>query len=92
MMFSKNNPQIEAVLNLCNGTSTEYVPTPSLRSIQADLLIGLRQFKNSVRWKEFWVIRNDVMEEPSSEEEEEEFDKEGLGNQLRPKSKGAFGG
>ena len=32
------------------------------------------------------------MEESSFEEEEEEFDKEGLGTQLRPKSKGAFRG
>ena len=32
------------------------------------------------------------MEETSSEEEEEEFDKEGLGTQLRPKSKGALRG
>ena len=29
------------------------------------------------------------MEESSSEEEEEDFDEEGLGTQLRPKSKGA---
>ena len=32
------------------------------------------------------------MEATSSEEEEEEFDKEGLGTQLRPKSKGEFRG
>ena len=32
------------------------------------------------------------MEATSSEEEEEEFDKEGLGTQLIPKSKGAFRG
>ena len=93
MMFDKNNPQIEAVLNICNGTSTKYVPAPSRRSIQADLLIGLRQFKNSVRWKEFWIRNKNVdMEETSSEEEEEEFVKEGLGTQLKPKSKGAFRG
>ena len=92
MMYNKMNPQIEAFLNLCNGTLTKYIPAPSLRSIQADLLIGLRQFKNSVRWKEFWVKRNGVMEESSSEEEEKDFDKEGLGTQLRNKSKGAHKG
>ena len=90
MMSDKNNPQIEAVLNLCNGTFTKYAPAPSRRSIQAYLLIGLRQFKKSVRWKEFWVKRNVVMEESSSEDEGEEFGKEDMGTQLIPKSKGAF--
>ena len=32
------------------------------------------------------------MEESIPEDEEEEFDKEGLGTQLRPKSKGAHNG
>ena len=91
MMFDDNNPQIEVVLNFCNGTSTKYIPAPSHMSIQTDLLIGLRQFKNSVELEEFWVKNiNVVMKESSSEEEEEDLDKEDLGTQLRPKSKGAF--
>ena len=65
----------------------------SRRSIQANILIGLRQFKIYVRWKEFWVKNiNIVFEESSSEEEEQEFDKEVLGIQLRPKPKGEFRG
>ena len=57
------------------------------------LPIGLHQFKNSVRWKEFWVKNiNIIMEESISKEEEEEFDKEGLGTQFRPKSKVLFRG
>ena len=50
-----NIPSTEAVLHLVNGTSNKYVPAPSCRLIQADLLIGIRQFKNSVRWKEIWL-------------------------------------
>ena len=70
MMVNENNPQMEAVLNLCNGTSTKYVPVPSRRSIQTNLIIGLRQFKHSVRWKEAWVKNGDgIMKESSSEEE-----------------------
>ena len=65
----------------------------SRRSIRANLLIGLLQFKIYVRWKEFWVKNiNIVFEESSSEEEEQEFDKEVLGTQLRPKPKGEFRG
>ena len=90
MISNNNTPQIEAILNICNGTLTKYIPAPSCRSIQADLLIDLRQFKTSVGWKEFWVKNRDVvMEESSSEEEYQYFDKEGLGTQVSPKSKGA---
>ena len=39
-------------------------------SIKADLLIGLRQFKNYVRWKELWVKNRDVFMEGSISEEE----------------------
>ena len=70
MMVNENNPKIEAVLNLCNGTSIKYVPAPSRRSIQADLIIGLHQFKHSVRWKEVWVKNGDVIMKESSSEEE----------------------
>ena len=38
-----------------NGTSNMYAPTPSHRLIQGDLLIGIRQYKNSVICKEFWL-------------------------------------
>ena len=56
--------------------------------MQADILIGLRLFKNSGKWKEFsFKNRYFVMKESSSEEEEEDFDKEGLGTEPRPKSK-----
>ena len=92
-MFDNNIPQIEAVLNLCNETLTKYVPVLSHRSFQVELLIGLCQFKNYVRCKEFWLQnRAVIMEESRSEEEEDYFDKEGLGTKLRPKSKGAYKG
>ena len=46
------------VLRLCRGTSDKYVPCPTQSDVQADLLLGLRRFKNSVRWKEFWRNEN----------------------------------
>ena len=63
-----NIPNTEAVLHLVNVTSNKYVPVPSHRLIQADILIFIRQFKNSVRWKEFWL----------KYEEGSETDSEGL--------------
>ena len=93
MILDNNNPQIEAVLNLFNETLTKVVPTLSHRSIQANIIISLHQFKNSIRWKKVWVKNRTVdMENSISDEEEEEFDKEGLGNQLIPKYKGAHKG
>ena len=57
MIFNNNNPQIELFLNICNGTLTNYIYVPSCRSIQDELLIGLRQ---PFRWKEFWVRNKNV--------------------------------
>lgn len=89
-----NIPNTEAVLHLVNGTSNKYVPAPSRRLIQADLLIGIRQFKNSVRWKEFWLKYEEGSETDSEGvmEEEEIYDEEGLNTKLRPKSKSAMKG
>ena len=47
-----NNPSIEEVLHLVNGTSNNYVPAPSHSLIQAYLLIGIRKCKNYILWKE----------------------------------------
>ena len=88
-----NNPNIEVVLHLANGTSNKYVPASSHRLIQADLLIGIRQFKNSVRWKAFRLKYEEGSETDSEGVmEEDKFDEEGLSTNLRPKSKSAMKG
>ena len=49
------NPNIDAVLHLVNGTPNKDVPAPFRMLLQAELLIGIRQFKNCLIWKEFWL-------------------------------------
>jgi len=47
----------DEVRNLCDGVSGKYVPTPSKKQILQDLLLSLRRYKNSVRWKFFHILR-----------------------------------
>ena len=77
-----------------NVTSNKYVPAPSSRLIQADLLIGIHRFKNSVRWKEFWLKYEEGSETDSEGvmEEEEKYYEEGLNTKLRPNSKSSMKG
>ena len=42
------------VQRVCSGTSDNFVLEPSQKSVQADLLIAIRRFKNVVWWKELW--------------------------------------
>ena len=87
------NLNTEAVLHLLNGTSDKYFPEPSHRVIQADLLIGISQFKNSVRWKECWLKYEEGSEADSEQvTEEEKFYEEGLSTNLRPKSESEMKG
>ena len=88
-----NNTNIGAALHLVNETSNNYVPAPVCRLIQSNLIIGIYQFKNSVRWKYFWL----EYEEGSGADseivmEEEKCYEEGLSTNLRPKSKIAMKG
>ena len=62
-----NNPIIEAVPHLVNGTSNN-----SHILIQAEPQIILPQFKNSVIWKEFWLKYEERSETYSEEEGEED--------------------
>ena len=39
------------VQRVCSGTSDRFVPETSRKSVQADILIAMRRFKNVVRWK-----------------------------------------
>ena len=87
------NPNTEAVLHLVNENSNKHVTAPVCRLIQADQLIGIKQFKNTVRWKYFWL----EYEEGSGADselvmEEEKVYEEGLSTNLRPKSKIAMKG
>ena len=88
-----NNPNIEAVLDILNGTSNNYFPAPSRKLVKADLLIGIRQFKHYVIWKECWLKYEEGSETDSEGVmEKDNFDKKGISNNLRPKSKSAMKG
>jgi hypothetical protein len=43
------------VLRLSSETSEKYVPAPHKGQVLQDLLIGIKRFKNAVRWKWFWI-------------------------------------
>ena len=45
---------LEEALTLCSGTSPRYVPAPFRKQLQSDLILALRRFKNSARWREFF--------------------------------------
>ena len=49
-----NNLQRE-VLHVTNETSDKYVLAPNKNQILSDLLIGLKRFRNVVRWKFFFA-------------------------------------
>eukprot|EP00957_Ditylum_brightwellii_P095959 7310946-Ditylum_brightwellii.AAC.1 len=46
----------EMVHRICVETSDKYVSEPIVSQITENLLQGLKQFKNSIRWKEFWHL------------------------------------
>ena len=67
-----NIPNTEAVLHLVNGNLNKYVPAMFRRLIHAVLLSYIRQFNNSVRWKEFWLKYEEGSETDSEGVMEEE--------------------
>ena len=46
------------IQRVCSETSDRFVPEISRKSVQADILIIMRRFKNVVKWKEFWRNQN----------------------------------
>ena len=50
----------EEVQNLVSETSEKYVPQPSKSQILADLLVGLKRFRESVRWKWHWKEQKQI--------------------------------
>ena len=57
------------------------------------LIIGIRQFKHYVIWKECWLKYEEGGETDSEGVmEKDNFDKKGISNNLRPKSKSSMKG
>ena len=63
----------QEVQHIFSGTSDRFVPEPSRKAVQADILIAIRRFKNVVRWKEFWRNQKQSTEPEANEEIEEEY-------------------
>ena len=59
---------------VCSGTSDQFVPEPSQKSVQADILIAMRRFKNVVSCKEFWRDQKQSTETELQDVNEEEED------------------
>ena len=79
----------EEVQHVCSGTSDRFVPEPSRKSFQADILIAMRRFKNVVRWKEFWrdqkqSTETEIQDVNEEEEEDSRFKATGLDTGLKP--------
>ena len=76
------------VQHVCSGTSDWFVPEPSQKYVQDDILIAIRRFKNVVRWKKFWRNQKQSTKTESNEEDEESiFVATSISTHLKP----AFG-
>ena len=47
------------VLRVTSGISEKFVTAPTRSSSLSDLLIGLKRYKNSIRWKEYFIINKE---------------------------------
>ena len=74
----------EEVQRVCSGTSDRFVPEPSQKYVQYDLLIAIRIFKNVFWWKEFWRDQKQSIENYFFEGYETRFRGDGLNNGLNP--------
>ena len=78
----------KAIQHVFSENLDRFVPEPSRKSVQADILIAIRRFKNVVRWKEFWRDQNKStkteLNELNEETEESRFMATGLNNDLNP--------
>ena len=55
-----------AVQRITSGVSDNFVPTPKFSKTLEDLLIGLKRFRNSVRWKWFFMeVKRKELEQKS---------------------------
>jgi len=62
-MFGPLDALSKEVQRLSSETSEKYVPAPSKGQIQQNLLVGLKRFRNSVRWKFYWLEEERKREE-----------------------------
>ena len=76
----------QEVERVCSGTSDRFVPEPSQKAVQSDILIAVRRFKNMLWWKEFWRDQKQLTEPEANEEIEEEsrFMATSLNTDLKP--------
>ena len=51
-----NPPFKEEVQAITRDTSEKYIIPPNEKQVLGDLLIGLKRFRNTVRWKEFFRL------------------------------------
>ena len=74
------------VQRVCSGTSDQFVPEPSQKSVQADILIAIIRFKNVMRWKEFWRDQKQSTKPEVNKviKEEYRFMANGLNASLKP--------
>ena len=76
----------QEVQRVCSETSDHFVPEPSRKSVQDDILIAVRRFKNVVRWKEFWRDQKQSTEPEENEiKEKSRFVATSLNTSLKPK-------
>ena len=76
---------VNQVQILNSGTSFNYVCSPSKFNIQADMLLALKRFKNSARWREFFRGNQSQKDESDSVDgSETPLDFVGLGTKLKP--------
>ena len=75
------------VLGVTTETSDKFVPAPKKDEILADLLIGLKRFSNTVRWKEFFQLNPNSNNQPNDPtDSDDDFDDVGLSTGLKPSS------
>ena len=75
------------IQHVCSGTSDRFVPETSRKSVQANILILIRCFKNALRWEKFWRDQKSSTETELNnlnEEEESRFVATGLNTGLKP--------
>jgi len=54
----KNNLEIDIqseLLSITSETSEQFVAEPRKADTLSDLIIGLKRYKNAIRWKEFFI-------------------------------------
>ena len=59
------------VQHVYSGDSDQFVPERPQKSVQDDILVAMRRFKNVVKWNKFWRDQKQSTKDEWSEEEED---------------------